>query len=117
LKYRTAKDIDDLPWLLKQFQSNLEDGWGIEVSKRLCGITVEMARILEQESLEFRIIKDHFKKNRSRAEKAKLNLEAELKKRQEMSLQFLKETTEKLQQSILPIGETNQLPSVGNRSH
>ena len=106
LKYRTSKDIDDLPWLLKQFQANLEDGWGIEVSKKLCGITVEMARILEKESLEFRIIKDHFKQNRSRAPKEKLNLQGELKRHQDM---LGENSVQKIQVSPLPIGGGNNL--------
>ena len=100
------KKINNLPDLLKQFLAHLEDGWGIEVSKRLCGITVETARALERESLEFRIIKNHFKQNRSRLPKEKLDLEAELKRHQDM---LSENTVQKIQISPLPIGGGNNL--------
>ena len=96
-----------IDFMLKEFERHLKDGWGIEYSKRLAGITQQLSRKLQVESIEFRIIKDNYKKQFSKHRKSEINMNAEIEKRINVAKDFINKNIQSNVPTTLPLGNEN----------
>jgi len=98
------KHLPKIDEMLKEFQRQLELGWGIEVSKRKTGINHTITLFLNKECLEFNIIKEHYKKQRNRANvPAPICVETKKEEMIEEKKQTILSEQKKFE-TILPIG-------------
>jgi hypothetical protein len=98
--------IPEIETMLANMQVHLEEGWGIEVSKRRAGINHSMSLYLNEHCLEFEVLKNHYKKQRNRFkdQPQKIDVKTETNNFIEEKRQKIIESLTKTNELTLPVG-------------
>jgi hypothetical protein len=98
--------LPDIETMLANMQNHLEDGWGIEISKRRSGINQTISLYLNKHCVEFAILKNHYKKqtNRLKDQPQKIDVKTETNNFIEEKRQQLIESLTKTSDISLPVG-------------